>query len=94
MDKERAEAFPLCLLLAEKVSTRSSRAIGASDDDGGGFSMFAPPICRRRWRDNAFRPPDPTKTAATGRTSQRAAASNQTSAMREQCKKQGRGGVA
>jgi len=21
---------------------------GASEDDGGGFSMFAPPICRRR----------------------------------------------
>jgi hypothetical protein len=21
---------------------------------GGGFSMFAPPICRRRWRNNAF----------------------------------------
>jgi len=26
----------------------------ASDDDGGGFPMFAPPICRRRWRNNAF----------------------------------------
>jgi hypothetical protein len=27
----------------------------ASDDEVGGFSMFAPPICRRRWRNNAFR---------------------------------------
>ena len=26
----------------------------ANDDDVGGFSMFAPPICRRRWRNNAF----------------------------------------
>jgi hypothetical protein len=25
-----------------------------SQDDGSGFSMFAPPICRRRWRNNAF----------------------------------------
>jgi hypothetical protein len=25
-----------------------------SDHGGGGFSMFAPPICRRRWRNNAF----------------------------------------
>jgi hypothetical protein len=31
------------------------RSSSASDDDGGGFSMFAPPICRRRWRNNAFR---------------------------------------
>jgi hypothetical protein len=30
------------------------RFSSASDDDGGGFSMFAPPICRRRWRDSAF----------------------------------------
>jgi hypothetical protein len=27
---------------------------GASDNDGDGFSMFAPPICRRSWRNNAF----------------------------------------
>jgi hypothetical protein len=27
----------------------------ASDNDGDGLSMFAPPICRRRWRNNAFR---------------------------------------
>src|SRR4029453_19237138 len=26
----------------------------ASDDEVGVFSMFAPPICRRRWRKNAF----------------------------------------
>jgi hypothetical protein len=40
--------------------------------------MFAPPICKRRWRNNAFSvPPGPTKTAATQRTSQRAGASNQ-----------------
>jgi hypothetical protein len=26
----------------------------ASDDEGGGFAMFAPPICRRSWRNDAF----------------------------------------
>jgi hypothetical protein len=30
-----------------------------SDDDGGGFAMLAPPICRRRWRNNAFRSASP-----------------------------------
>jgi RNA polymerase sigma-70 factor (TIGR02960 family) len=49
--------------------------------------MFAPPICRRRWRNNAFSvPPDPTKTAATQRTSQRAKRAIKHSAMREQLK--------
>jgi hypothetical protein len=50
----------------------------------GGFSMFAPPICRRRWRNNAFRSVssdedggNPANIAASG-------ASNQQRAMREQ----------
>jgi hypothetical protein len=53
--------------------------------------MFAPPICRRRWRNNAFRSVssdedggNPANIAASGasnqtqRDPQRAAASNQT----------------
>ncbi len=40
------------------VSARSSaarrRARSGASDDGGGFSMFAPPICRKRWPNNAF----------------------------------------
>jgi hypothetical protein len=44
----------------------------ARHDDGGGFAMFAPPICRR-WRNKRSSvPADPTKAAATMRTSQRA----------------------
>jgi hypothetical protein len=57
---------------------------GANDDDGGGFSMFAPPICRKSWRNNAFRSAssdedggNPANIAASG-------ASNRHSAMREQ----------
>jgi len=45
----------------------------ASDNDGDGLSMFAPPICRRRWRKNAFRSVrsdedggDPANIAASG----------------------------
>ena len=26
----------------------------AKSDDGSSFQMFAPPTCRRRWRNNAF----------------------------------------
>jgi hypothetical protein len=50
----------------------TARAVlpSASDDDGGGFAMFAPPICRGGTTFSV--PPDPTKTAATQRTSQRA----------------------
>src|SRR5829696_5727904 len=60
---------------------------GASDDDDGGFSMFAPPICRRRWRNNAFSVSSaPTKTAATQRRSPRAERAIEPSAMREQLK--------
>jgi hypothetical protein len=45
--------------------------------------MFAPPICRRKWRNNAFSvPPARTKTAAIQRTSPASEASNQTSAIR------------
>jgi hypothetical protein len=48
--------------------------------------MFAPPICRRRWRNNAFSVlADPTKKAAIQRTSQRAKRAIKHSAMREQC---------
>jgi hypothetical protein len=34
--------------------TKEKRVEALSDDDGGGLSMFAPPVCRRRWRNNAF----------------------------------------
>jgi hypothetical protein len=38
------------------VLRRSERTCcsSASADEVGGFPMFAPPICRRRWRNNAF----------------------------------------
>ena len=53
--------------------------IAASGSEQSNTAMFAPPICRRRWAEQRFSvPPDPTKTAATKRTSPRAAASNQT----------------
>jgi hypothetical protein len=29
-------------------------ARNTSNDEVGGFAMFAPPICRRSWRNNAF----------------------------------------
>ena len=41
-------------------------------------------VCRKRGRNNASVPPDPTKTAATQRTSQRAERAIKCSAMREQ----------
>ena len=45
--------------------------------------MFAPPICRRRWSEQRFSVlPDPTKTAATERTSQRAERAIKQSAIR------------
>jgi hypothetical protein len=42
--------------LCERSEPKTRRVVlpSARDDDGGGFSMFAPLICRRRWRNNAF----------------------------------------
>src|SRR5829696_9448075 len=37
-----------------RAAPRSSCERRESRADGGGFSMFAPPIWRRRWRNNAF----------------------------------------
>jgi hypothetical protein len=34
--------------------SEQTRFLSASDDEVGGLAMFAPPICRRRWRNNAF----------------------------------------
>jgi hypothetical protein len=79
---------------AEKPTARvgKSRAAGqrrserrcfssASDDDACGFAMFAPPICRRRWRNTLSVPPSPTTPAATQRPSQRAERAIQYSAI-------------
>jgi hypothetical protein len=57
----------------------------AKSDDDVGFSMFAPPICKGGDGGTTLSvPPDPTKTAATQRTSQRAERAIKRSAMREQ----------
>jgi hypothetical protein len=40
---------------SEQWTSRERRGVlSSASDKVGGFSMFAPPICRRRWRNNAF----------------------------------------
>ena len=48
--------------------------------------MFAPPICRRRWRNNAFRSVSCDEDGGNQRTSPRAERAIKQSAMREQLK--------
>ena len=67
---ERAEAFS-----------------SASDDGGGGFLDVRAADLQEEMAGQRFSvPPDPTKTAATERTSQRAERAIKHSAMCEQCK--------
>ena len=68
---------------------RSERSVvsSASDDDGGGFWMFAPPICRRRWRNNAF--PFRQIRRRRGQPSEHRSEQIKQSAMREQLTKIG-----
>jgi hypothetical protein len=35
-------------------TNEQTRLSSAGEREGSGFAMFAPPICRRRWRNNAF----------------------------------------
>jgi hypothetical protein len=57
----------------------------ASDNDGGGFAMFDAADLQEEMAEQRFPvPPDPTKMAASQRTSQRAKRATKHSAMREQ----------
>ena len=60
-----------------RAAPRSSCERRESRADGGGFSMFAPPIWRRRWRNNAFpfrqirrRRRQPSENRASGASNQ------------------------
>ena len=64
---------------SNRKRSEATRFSSANDDKVGGVRDAAPPVCRRRWRNNAFAVPlAPTKTAATERASAASAASNQT----------------